>query len=68
MTRTVLAACLAMLLFAPGPAQAQGIRTFRAGAYAQNITPKKYPVSVNGGMNDQKATRASDPLHARCLV
>src|SRR5262245_18118670 len=43
-------------------------RVFRAGAFAQDITPRKFPVSVNGGMTDRQATSASDPLHARCLV
>lgn len=47
--------------------KAQG-KTFRAGAYAQNITPTKFPISVNGGMTDRQATAAHDPLHARCLV
>jgi hypothetical protein len=40
----------------------------RAGAYAMNVTPEKFPVSVNGGMADRQATKANDPLHARCLV
>jgi neutral ceramidase len=39
-----------------------------AGAHAQDITPKKFPISVNGGMADRQAKSASDPLHARCLV
>lgn len=43
-------------------------KTFRAGAYAQDVTPKKFPISVNGNMSDVQARRASDPLHARCLV
>ena len=43
-------------------------KVFRAGAVAQDITPEKWPVSVNGGMGDRKATKAFDPLHARCLV
>lgn len=47
---------------------AAGEKVFKAGAHAQNINPAKYPVSVNGGMSDRKATKASDPLHARCLV
>jgi neutral ceramidase len=42
--------------------------SFRAGAYAQDVTPKKYPISVNGGMTDRQAKGAHDPLHARCLV
>jgi hypothetical protein len=43
-------------------------KPFRAGAYAQDITPKKFPISVNGGMSDVQAKGAHDPLHARCLV
>jgi hypothetical protein len=43
-------------------------KVFRAGAIAMDITPTKYPVSVNGGMQDRQAKGAHDPLHARCLV
>lgn len=43
-------------------------KRFRAGAYAQNINPQKFPISVNGGMQDRLATRVHDNLHARCLV
>lgn len=39
-----------------------------AGAYAQDITPTKWPISTNGGFQDQQATAAHDPLHARCFV
>ena len=42
--------------------------TLRAGAHAQDVTPEKFPVSVNGGFADRKATAENDPLHARCLV
>src|SRR5438046_1490487 len=59
--------CLALLWPGPGAAARQK-KAFRAGAYAQNINPKKYPVSVNGGMSDRQAKGAIDPLHARCLV
>ena len=41
---------------------------FRAGAYAQDITPIKFPISVNGSMTDRFATKVHDRLHARCLV
>ncbi len=41
---------------------------FRAGAFAQNVSPTKFPISVNGGMADRLATKIHDPLHARCLV
>jgi neutral ceramidase len=40
----------------------------KAGAFAQDVTPEKFPVSVNGNFADKKATSANDPLHARCLV
>ena len=61
--------CLVVVVFlaAAGPALAQG-KQFRAGAYAQDITPTKFPISVNGGMADRQATKAHDHLHARCLV
>src|SRR5262245_307433 len=40
----------------------------KAGAFAQTVTPTKFPISVNGGMSDVQAKGANDPLHARCLV
>ena len=40
---------------------AGGEKVFRAGAYAQDITPQKFPVSVNGGMSDRQATAAPRP-------
>src|SRR5262245_5083179 len=58
----LIAACLCL---APAPVYAVGLR---AGAHAQDITPTKFPISVNGGMADRQATSAHDRLHARCLV
>ena len=49
-------------------AQGQTPAPLHAGAHAIDITPTKFPVYVNGGFNERKATRAHDPLHARCLV
>jgi len=40
----------------------------KAGAFAMNVTPTKFPISVNGNMADIQAKGANDPLHARCLV
>ena len=40
----------------------------KAGAFAIDVTPEKFPVSVNGGFADRKVTFVNDPLHARCLV
>jgi len=40
----------------------------QAGAHAIDITPLKFPISVNGGFADRQATKAKDRLHARCIV
>src|SRR5687767_4039464 len=50
------------------PPAAQEKKVFRAGAPAMDVTPTKFPISVNGGMQDRQATAAHDRLHARCLV
>jgi neutral ceramidase len=42
--------------------------TLKVGAYAQDITPPRFPISVNGSMTDHLAVAAHDPLQARCLV
>lgn len=65
-----LLACSAFFVFLGSfaPVQAQGKKIFRAGAHAQDITPQKFPISVNGGMSDRQARAAHDRLHARCLV
>lgn len=41
---------------------------FRAGAFAQDITPAKFPVPVNGSMKGNFAQQVTDPLHARALA
>lgn len=56
----------ALLVLASGTAFAA--EPLRAGAFAMNVTPEHFPISVNGGMADRLATKANDPLHARCLV
>ncbi len=61
---SLLAIALAVSRIPAGDAR----KVFRAGAHAIDITPKKFPVSVNGGMQDRQATAAHDRLHARCLV
>ncbi|HWA97256.1 MAG TPA: neutral/alkaline non-lysosomal ceramidase N-terminal domain-containing protein, partial [Pirellulales bacterium] len=48
-------------------ATAEG-KLFRAGAFAADITPQKFPISVNGSTQDRQATGSHDTLHARCLV
>ena len=69
--RTALAGgilCLPSWLAGCKIPQAAEPKVFRAGAVAIDITPKKFPVSVNGMMEDRVATQAFDTLHARCLV
>src|SRR5581483_6748161 len=41
---------------------------FRAGAYAIDVTPVKFPVLVNGMFLERLAEKAYDRIHARCLV
>ncbi|MEN3940584.1 neutral/alkaline non-lysosomal ceramidase N-terminal domain-containing protein [Prosthecobacter sp. SYSU 5D2] len=41
---------------------------FRAGAFAQNISPTTFPTPVNGSMKGNHAKGISDPMHARCLA
>jgi neutral ceramidase len=43
-------------------------KQFRAGAFVADVTPPRFPISVNGNMRDVQATKAHDPLSARCLV
>jgi hypothetical protein len=59
---------LAVFVALSPAALAQDKKVFRAGAYAQDVTPTKFPISVNGGMNDRLAKGAHDRLHARALV
>ena len=55
--------------YAQGGAQGgKGAKVFRAGAFAQDITPEYFPIAVNGGFSPRYAKKALDPLHARCLV
>ena len=51
-----------------GELHAADANVFRAGAFAADITPPRFPISVNGNMQDHLANAAHDPLHARCLV
>lgn len=41
---------------------------FRAGAIALDITPQKFPVIINGNMNEVLASEVQDRLHARAMV
>jgi hypothetical protein len=41
---------------------------FRAGAFAQPISPTKFPSPVNGSMKGNFAKSVNDHMHARCLA
>ncbi len=60
---------LAMIVVEPSFSWgAEPARVFKAGAYAIDITPNKFPVDSAGSMTPRLAELAHDPLHARCLV
>ncbi len=61
----VVVLLVALAVSAGASAQAPGLK---AGAFAMDVTPLKFPISVNGGMADRQVTMANDRLHARCLV
>ncbi len=50
------------------PTKDNSARVLRAGAFAIDITPREFPVLINGGVSERQADRVVDPLHARCLV
>ena len=60
-----LAALLALASAATAQAPATG---FRAGAYAIDVTPERFPVIVNGMFTERTANAAHDRLYARCLA
>jgi hypothetical protein len=64
----LLRATLAITLAIWGASAGYAADVFQAGAFAIDVTPLKFPISVNGGMADRQATMANDPLHARCLA
>ncbi len=43
-------------------------KTFRAGAFAMDVTPTNFPVIVNGGFLAKTADQVHSPLHVRWLV
>ena len=43
-------------------------QAFRAGAPAIDVSPRTFPVLVNGGFLQNSATKLNDPIFAKCLV
>lgn len=66
--RTLLLLSLVLTLWTTGTGTSTQAGELRAGAYAMDVTPPKFPISVNGNMTDHQAVKAHDPPHARCLV
>jgi neutral ceramidase len=61
--RFILVVCsLTSFSFAAAPA------ALRAGAHAEDITPKTLPTPVNGNMKGGFANAVTDPMHARALA
>ncbi len=61
----VVASSAATALAAESSAADQALR---AGAFAIDITPTKFPVPISGGILPRFTSNVNDPLHARCLV
>ena len=55
-------------VFGAEEAKPSAEKVFRAGAFAMDVTPTKFPVIVSGSSLERGATKVVDPLHARCLV
>ena len=68
MMSRLMFACCAVFLIGESTVAQDKVKLLRAGAYSQDITPTKLPISVNGGMADRQAAAVHDRLHARCLV
>jgi len=73
MKRALITAIFALSGFALAATPNQGSKQeaaggFRAGAFAQDISPTKFPVPVNGNMKGGFADGVHDPMHARCLA
>ena len=60
--------CAALALASALAAQTSRAGGFRAGAYAIDVTPPKFPVIVNGMFLERIAEKAHDRIYARCLV
>jgi neutral ceramidase len=63
-----LVAALSLLSIVGAAQGAEKPPTLRAGAAAQDITPKEYPIKMPGGFSLNLANSAHDPLHARAVV
>jgi hypothetical protein len=64
-----LKAVLAMIVIGTAVrAQTSGSDSFRAGAFAVDVTPNRFPVIINVGFLERIANQDHDRLYARALV
>lgn len=68
MFRLLIAPLSALVLLAVPYQLSAAEPALKAGAYAINVSPEHFPISVNGLFSDRMAEKVNDPLHARCLV
>src|SRR5882762_2187058 len=59
--------CLALVICVTVAQYAQAGK-LKAGASAVDITPTEFPVIVNGMFEERIATKALDPIFAKCIV
>ncbi len=45
-----------------------GAAEFRAGAAVVDVSPTRFPITVNGGMTSREATKIDTPVNARAIV
>ena len=60
--------CLCSWRASAAQSAAEKQATLRAGACAIDVSPRTFPVLVNGGFLQSSVTKLSDPLFTRCLV
>lgn len=63
-----LALLAVFTLIVSGPSRGQAAEILRAGAFAQDISPTKFPAPVNGSTKGHMADSIHDPMHARCVA
>lgn len=62
----LLSPVLALVLLTPALFAAAPV--FKAGAFAEDITPRKFPSPINGNFKGAFTSNVTDPMHARALA
>lgn len=66
--RSLLRSVLAVTALALLPTPVFAAEGVKAGAFAQDISPTKFPSPVNGNLKGAFTSTINDPMHARCLA